>query len=400
MSNASRVSAARLSVLWFGIQLAWGAIIGVSLQARCIVLAGHAHATESYGWVSATGALAAALTQLIAGPISDAMRRRGNKRLAFYAAGAVGGAAGVLAFYAASDIRGLAIAFAIVQVAFNVVIGPYQAILPDFVETERIGTASGWMAAMQSAGNAAGAVLATLLGNTLLLGAAIALAALAGAAVTVSYARGLPLQAVAREQSLMHGRALVDLFISRGFVYLGFYTLVGYLLFYIGYALPPHFGLNATQGSGICILLFTLVGSAGAALAARPADRLDERLVVAVGGAIVALAVALLAFAHNIVAIPIAIAVAGIGWGVFLCADWAFACRVLPRGALATSMAIWNIAVVGPQMVAPLLVTALLARLGTQSSAAGPRHAFVLASAEILLGALWIWRLPRRLRGN
>jgi len=396
----NRVQPARLTLLWFGIQLAWGAIIGISLQARCIALVGASHAPENYAWVSASGALAAAITQLIAGPLSDALRRRGDKRLGFYAIGVALGAAGVLAFYLAPDIKGLLIAFVIVQIAFNVVIGPYQAILPDFVESERIGVASGWMAAMQSAGNATGAVLATLLGNTVWLGLAIAVATIGCAAVSISYARGLPLQPVAREQSLVRSRALVDLFISRAFVYLGFYTLLGYLLFYVANTLPPNIGITATQGSGICILLFTLVGAVGAAIAARPADRFDERLVVAIGGAIVAGAVVLLALSQSVLVIPIAIAIAGIGWGIFLCADWAFACRVLPSGALATSMAIWNVAVVGPQMIAPLLATVVLARLGTLQNARGPRDAFLLASAEILVGAAWIWRLPRRIRGN
>lgn len=398
-ANTNSVRASRLTLLWFGIQLAWGAILGVSLQARCIALDAH-NPLGTYALVSACGAFAAALTQVIAGPFSDALRRRGDKRLRFYTVGAALGAIGVVGFYLASSVSALLLAFVIVQIAFNVVIGPYQAVLPDFVEPERIGVASGWMAAMQSAGNAAGAVLATLLGNTLWLGVAIAGTGLACAAVSVTYARTLPLQAISRDQSLIRNRALLDLFISRAFVYLGFYTLLGYLLFYIANALPPHFGLSATQGSGICILLFTLVGAVGAAIAARPADRLDERLVVAVGGLIVSLAVAILAVSHSLTVIPIAIAIAGIGWGIFLCADWAYACRVLPSGALATSMAIWNIAVVGPQMIAPLLATALLVRLDALNSINGPRDAFLLASAEILIGALWIWRLPRRLRGN
>src|SRR5580704_9064306 len=92
-----KVSPLRLVVLWFGIQLAWGAILGVSLQARCLAL-GHADALGDFARIAASGALAAALTQLVVGPLSDAMRRRGDKRVGFYAVGSVLGAGALIAF--------------------------------------------------------------------------------------------------------------------------------------------------------------------------------------------------------------------------------------------------------------------------------------------------------------
>jgi hypothetical protein len=101
-----------------------------------------------------------------------------------------------------------------------------------------------------------------------------------------------------------------------------------------------------------------------------------------------------LAALRTLPGLPPAIALAGIGWGVFLCADWAFACRLLPASAIATTMALWNLAVVVPQMVAPVGASLLLARLGALDNAAGPRDALLLAAAEMLLGTLWIWRLP------
>jgi hypothetical protein len=42
----------------------------------------------------------------------------------------------------------------------------------------------------------------------------------------------------------------------------------------------------------------------------------------------------------------------------------------------------------------------LLTRLGTLHSSAGPRDALVLAGAEMLMGAFWIWRLPASLKGK
>ena len=398
-TSSAAANPALLSVLWFGIQLAWGAVLGISLQARSLQLGG-VSSLALYGGVSTAGALAAAIVQLAVGPLSDNRRRRGDKRIAFYVSGAVIAALALIAFYAAPSILTFTIAFIVLQAGMNLAIGPYQAILPDAVPSERIGVASGWMAAMQSAGNATGAILATLLGNTVPLAFAIAAFLLTSCAVTVAHLRRVPLQPLTSNERLRVTRALVDLFISRAFVYIGFYTLLGYFFFYVKNALPAHFALDATTASGICILLFTLVGALGAALAAKPADRIDERIVVTVGGGILALSVALLAIVHNLALIPISIAIAGIGWGVFLCADWAFACRLLPPAALASTMAIWNVAVVGPQILAPAITTTVLARVGTLATNAGPRDAFMLACAEMLIGALWIWRLPRQAIGK
>ena len=157
---------------------------------------------------------------------------------------------------------------------------------------------------------------------------------------------------------------------------------------------------DPTRNTGLCVLLFTVVGTLGAALAARPSDRSDERLVVTIGGGIVAISVAALAVAQGVPALVPAIVLAGVGWGIFLCGDWAFACHLLPPAALATTMAVWNLAVVGPQMLAPLVATALLFRLGALGNAAGARDALLLAGAEMLIGVLWIWRLPASHKGK
>lgn len=397
-SHTSSPSPARIAVLWLGIQLAWGAILGIALQARCAQLGGSG-SLWLFAMVATSGAIAAAITQLIVGPWSDRLKRRGIGRSGFYAAGSAAGACALVGFFAASSAPALIAAFVLLQTALNVAIGPYQAIVPDTLPEERIGTGSAWIAAMQSAGNALGAVLATLLGSSLLLGIVLALALVAGAAVTLLHLRAIePVRTVRAPFPL---RAIfADLFVSRALVYLGFYTMVGYLYFYVRAVLPHGFPADATRASGIAILLFTLVGSLGAVLAARPADRLDERLVVFTGGGIMAGALLAISVFHTIAILGPAIVAAGVGWGIFLCADWTLACRVLPRDAMAGTMAVWNLAVLGPQMLAPPLASAVLALTGTWQSSTGPTVAIALAGAEMLAGALWIWRLPDKDVGN
>ncbi|HTU71115.1 MAG TPA: MFS transporter [Candidatus Baltobacteraceae bacterium] len=384
---------ARITLLWFGVQLIWGAVLGISLQARTVQLAAGS-SLATFAEISASGAFAAGLTQLVVGPLSDHLRRRGRRRSGFYLLGAIFGSGAVLALYAAPTAGTLLASFVALQFSLNLIIGPYQAVIPDTLPPQRFGFASGWLAALGSAGNATGAVLAAFLGNGEILGIALALGLLSAALGTLLHLRGVPLQPLSERPPFALTRTLVDLFISRAMVYLGFYTVLGYLYFFVAAVLPRGFVLDATRASGLCILLFTALGTAGAMIAARPADRSDERLVVTAGGGLVCVSLVVLALAQALPVLPLAIAAAGVGWGIFLCADWAFACRLLPPNAMATTMAVWNLAVVGPQLLAPLVASLLLSRLGTLNSGAGPRDAMLLASAELLIGTGWIWRLP------
>jgi MFS family permease len=385
---------ALVTPLWLGVQLVWGAVLGLSLQARSSELGGTS-ALAAYGLISGLGALLAALTQLTVGPLSDQLRRNGDRRIWFYAIGSLLSGLALLGFYGAQSIRELLAAFLALELGMNIIIGPYQAILPDTMTASRIGVASGWMAAMQSAGNAAGAVLATYFGTRLILGIILATALCATCVATTLYLSRITLQPLPEERRTLLSQTFVNLFVSRALLYLGFYTMLGYLYFYVRSVLPAHFVLTTTTATGICILTFTLFGGVGAASAAKPADAHDERLVVTMGAGFVVLSLAGLAAARALIFLPAGIVAAGFGWGALLCADWAFACRLVPPRSLATSMALWNLAIVVPQAVAPLLATAVLVATHTIRVPEAPSIALGLACIEMIAGAGWIWRVPR-----
>ncbi len=390
------VSAFRLALFWLGVQAVWGALLGISLQSRTIELS-PANALIAYGRLATIGALVAAVTQVAIGFWSDARRRGGSRRVEFYVAGALGGAAALAFFYGARTFVSLTLAFIALQAALNVAIGPYQAIIPDFVERARTGAASSWMAALQGAGNAVGALGASFITNARALSATLGGLLLATCAVTVSHATRLPLgDAPAIERRAFRvTRAFVDLFISRALVYVGFYTLLGYLLFYVTEVLGVKALADARRDTGILIVAFTLLGAAGAGLAARPSDRLDKRLVATLGAAGFIAALAVFIASNGALGVAAATLLAGLGWGVFLVADWAIACRVLPPDAMAAAMGVWNLAIVLPQIVAPALTTVVLQRLGLALGPEAPRVAFGLALGETLIGIAWLWRLSR-----
>ena len=355
--------------------------LGISLQSRTIELA-PGDALIAYGRLATAGAIVAAIVQVVVGFYSDARRRRGSRRVEFYVIGAVGGAGAIGFFYGAHTLVALTIAYVAVQAALNLAIGPYQAIIPDFVERDRTGIASSWMAAFQGAGNAIGALAASFIANARWLGAALSALLLATCLVTSAHVRRLTLSRLAgRSGETTAGHAGV-----RGFVrfartvYVGFYTLLGYLLFYVNGVLGAATLADGRRETGILIVSFTLVGAVGAALAARPSDRMDKRLVATAGAAGFIVALALFIGSHGLAAVVVATLVAGLGWGVFLVADWAIACRLLPMNAMAAAMGIWNLAIVLPQIIAPALTTAVLQALRLGAGHQAPRVAFAHGS--------------------
>ncbi len=387
----SRASPARLALFWFGIQAVWGALLGISLQARSAQIAG-AHALVFYGYLATSGALVAAGVQLLVGPRSDRRRRAGSRRIEFYVVGAALGSAMLIWFYRAQSPWSLLCSYAALQAGLNVAINPYQAAIPDLVERKNAGIASAWMAGLQSAGNAAGAVLATAIADGVVLASVLGALLIATCAATARTVRSWPRRIPPPYAAMRFSRAFALLFLSRASLFAGFYTLLGYLFFYT-LAFVAHAREQARIVDGVLILAFTLVGAAGAALGGRPSDRFDRRNVATAGalGAVVALAI--VGRGRSTVAAAAAILLGGLGWGVFLVADWAIACRIIPQASAAGGMAFWNLAVIGPQIIAPLAATALVQRLGGGLQT-GVTAAFALAALEMLAGICLLRRLP------
>ena len=392
---AQTFSPARLCAFNLGLQLVWGAVLAVSLQGRATELnAGADAAIRAYAFVAPLGAGVATVVQFAFGFFSDRRRRVVGHRREFYFAGLVIVVPALFWFYLTPSWPQFVAAFITLQFGMNVAIAPYQAAIPDFVARARRGLAASWMSVYQSIGNAAGLLIAGFVHDLRLV--ALALAAPFALSWSVMYAYVRRLEDVPDENSVKISptRALLVLLFSRGFINVGFFTLLGFLLFYVRESLG--IGGDATQTqTALLFLTFTLCAAGGAAIAARPTDGRDKRLVVTLSCGVVALALAILATAH---ALPVAYAaavLAGAAWGAFITADYALAAAVLPPGAMATSMGIWNVATTIPQVVAPIAALPLVLHFDALAPGLGPRAAIVIALAEYLVGAALIWRLPR-----
>ena len=382
----------RLGAFWFGIQVVWTAVLGVVLQDRVTALA--PHAVDTFWVLAAIGACVGAAVQVAAGFLSDRRRARVGHRRLFYGLGIAIAIPAVVAVAAPPSLGWLWAAWLVLQVGMNVAGGPYQGIVGDYVEPERIGRASSVMSVHQFSGSVVGLVLTTLLRGAP-LGIALAACLLAGWWVTDSYVARLPRTRAAAEP-LRIDRNMWTVLVSRALINVGFYTLFGYLFFFVRESLGVGAG-EAKTTTGILFLAFTTAGVFGALFAGRPADRLDKRVVVSVACGAIAIAVGAFAFAPTFnVALVCAIG-SGAAWGAFFTADWAIAYAVLPRAALASAMGVWNLAAALPQIAANAITGPVVTFFDARTMGLGPRVALMLVIVEFVLGTAWLWRL--RLNG-
>jgi MFS family permease len=382
------VRAPRLAGLWFGIQAVWTAILGVVLQDRVSAVA--PHAVDTFALLAAGGASVAAVVQIAAGVLSDRWRGRPGGRRPFYAVGVALAVPAIVALPELPSVAWLWAGILLLQFGMNLAGGPYQAVVGDYIESDRVGRASSWMSAAQFSGSVAGLLLTTLL-HGLVLGIALALCLVVGWAVTDAQARALPIASRATTPLRLdrNARTVIG---ARAAINVGFYTLFGFLFFFVRESLGV---ADARTTTGILFLVFTVAGVFGAVLAGRAADQIDKRVVVTVAGAAIALAVGAFALAPTL---PVALGCglgAGAAWGAFFTADWALAYAVLPRGALAAAMGVWNLAAAVPQIVAPAITAPLVTALDARQAGLGPRGALLCVIVEFALGTAWLWRLPR-----
>ena len=387
MNGETVADARRLGAFWFGIQVVWTAILGVVLQDRSSQLA--PQAVLLYAALAAAGAAVAAIVQVVAGILSDRARVAAGDRRAFYCIGVLLAIPAIVVLPAVTTLPGLWSAMLLLQVGMNVAGGPYQAIVSDYLPPDRVGRASAWMSIYQFSGSVVGILLTTQL-RGIALGVALAACLAGGWLATELYLRTRPRAPAIAAAPLRFDANVRTVLASRSFINLGFYTLFGFLFFFVRESLGAP---DARTTTGILILAFTIAGVAGAAIAGRPADRLDKRLIVTVACVAIAISVGAFAAAPT-VGVSLACAIAsGIGWGAFFTADWSIAYAVLPRDAMAKAMGVWNLALAIPQVAAPAITGPLVAALDARRAGLGPRIALICVIVEFAIGTAWLWRL-------
>ena len=394
----------RSLLLWFmpgtlGIFILWGAIPTVLLPLQVEQL-DPANKVANLAIVTTIGALAAMIAQPVAGTISDRTRSRFGSRAPYIVGGALVGGLALVALGLSSSILMVALCWTLVQISFNVVQGPYSAMLPDRVPEAVRGTFAAMIGAMTMVGSLGGVILASLLAGSIpgaylvLAGTSVVLLTLFAVFTGPRDNRGEPRPAFRLRDFLLtfwvNPVAHPDFFwafTGRLLLYTGYFLVVAYQL----YLLQDYIGLGDEA-----VVLLPIVSAAAlptlvlaVAISGPWSDRVGRRKPFVVASSlIVGLAQVVPWVWPTFEGMVVFALLAGLGFGAFQAVDTALVSQVLPDShAHAKDLGVVNIAATLPQTVAPAIAGAVVLTFGF----AGLFPAAILLS---VLGALAV--LPIR----
>src|SRR5947209_1558131 len=309
------------------------------------------------------GVLAAVITNPIAGALSDRTTSRLGRRRPWFIAGTVFSVVTLALMANASSFVALVVWWGIFHIAANAVLAALSAVVPDQVPVRQRATVSAFVSLSLPLGAVIGALLVTRIVNSTQLSYYTFIGALLVVMVLfllVLRDKPLPKGAVPRFNP---GAFLAGFWvnpvkypdfgwawITRFLVYLGYFTSLGYLLYFLQDAV--HYQ-KAAQGVTTFQIILTgtlLIASVSSGMLS---DKFQRRKIFVIGASLViALAFLILAFFQTWPAVELAAAVLGIGFCGYLGVDIALITQVLPSAsARGKDLGVINIANALPQVV-------------------------------------------------
>ncbi|MEN6480160.1 MAG: MFS transporter [Anaerolineales bacterium] len=131
-----------LNTVWFGVSFLWNAIHPIVLPTLLVNIREDAQNT-SYGLLTFAGLVVAAVVQPISGALSDRTTHRLGKRRPWMLLGLASGLACLWLMMLARDMWALALGYVLLQCSSNILHGAAQGLIPDLTPTEQHGLASG-----------------------------------------------------------------------------------------------------------------------------------------------------------------------------------------------------------------------------------------------------------------
>ncbi len=374
-------------------------VVALALRIAQIDAKGEAGALSL---VLGVGAIFALIANPPIGKLSDRTRSRFGMRRPWLLAGVIVGVIGLLIIALAPAIPLIVIGWCVAQTGFNALLAVEIAVLPDQVPDEQRGLVSGVLGMCQNVGIVAGVFLAqAVVGSTFLMFMLPAIVCLVLVLLFIFVLRDrrldhnqqLPPYGVAEflRSFWVNPRRYPDFgwnWAGRFLIFMGLATLLSYQVFY----LLNHLHENPSQ-VGTLVFLSTLVQTilivVFSNLGGWLSDKFHRRKVFVILAAIIyAAGLAFVAFAGSFNLFLVAIAITGIGQGIYLAIDLALAAAVLPEGGkeAAKDLGVLNIANALPQSLAPAIAPIFLAIGGGNNYTA----LFAAAAVFALLGALSI----------
>lgn len=357
------------------------------------LLAGADEANKEWNlaWVMAASSVATMVVHPVAGALSDRVATPWGRRTPWIVTGALASGVAMLSLGRAETVLAVAVGWLLVQPLLNTVEAPLNAVLADRVPV----VARPAVSAKFAGGGAVGLAVGTVVAGALVTRIPLLTAGLAGVfvATMVTFVVINPDRTAVRQRRPLRWR---DAARSRGFrlvfaarflITMGSQLVLGYLL----YIVMDRTGTDAETGGetlplvvGVHIVCIVV----GALLVAR---RIGDRRVQAVllATAVIVMGLLLPVVVPGMAGLVAYAIVSGLGRGAFLTADLALVLDVLPSSDDAgRDLAVFGLATVLPQSVAPVLAGALLAATGNTYTALFVVAAILAASSMVVLAPL------------
>jgi MFS family permease len=392
------------AMAYMGMILLFLAPLLVSLSLKINSLVGIDRAPNSLALVAGTGALLAMFANPFFGRMSDRTASPIGMRRPWMVIGVVGGTLGVLVVALAPNVPVVLAGWCIAQLFFNALMAALVAVLPDQVPVTQRGLVSGVLGVCLPVASVSGTFVVQLFaGNQLAM--FLAPCAMGGGLVLLFAAtlkdRRLDESDKPSWSLREFGRAFyVDprtnpdfawAFVSRFMFVLTYALLTTYQAYYLlsklrsAEADVPRQIFLGTLAMAVAIVAASLLGGG-------LSDRTGRRKIFVCTASIVfGLAMFLIAVAVSFTGFLVGMAIAGLGFGLYMAVDLALVTDVLPDHAnVAKDLGVMNIAGALPSSIAPAIAPAILA-VGHGSYGV----LYVVAGAFAVVGAAAILPVKR-----
>lgn len=380
----------------------------LTLSLKSAIIGGDENATTVLSIVTAVGALFALVGYPVVGRLSDRTLGRLGRRRPYLLAGAVLIALGAVLQIIAGDVFLLTVSFVVLTLGTVCAIVAAGALVPDQIAPERRGAPSAIMGLGAPLGAVVGLFLAQLVQPNIT--AMIALPAAVAVLATLALAVFIADKPLARHmRPEFHLREMIGTFwvnplrhpsfawawASRLMIFFGVAAVNAYQAFYL--IIVQHQD-PATVGTAIFVatLVLTGVSLVFAPLFGKISDKVGRRKpFVIVAAVIFAVGLVLVALAPSYEMFLIAVAVMGLGQGVYFAVDFALITEVLPDPENpAKDLGIMNLANNLPSSLVPAVAPALLAIGASATVPFNFAALFGAGAVAAVIGALFI--LPIR----
>ena len=363
------------ALAYIGTILLFLAPLLVSLALKINSLVGIERAPNSLALVTGIGALLAMFANPFFGRLSDRTSSRHGMRRPWMIIGLAGGSLGVLVVAVAPSIAVVLAGWCIAQLFFNALLAALVAVLPDQVPTAQRGTVSGVLGVCLPIAAVSGTFLVQLFtGNQLTM--FLAPCAIGGLLVLLFAVTLKDRRLVIADRPTWSLREFAGTFYVNprknpdfAWAFASRFMLVlayAFLTTYQAYYLLDKIGSTETdvpQQIFLGTLVQSIVLIAASLIGGRLSDRTGRRKVFVLTASIVyGLAMFVIAIASTFNGFLVGMAIAGLGFGVYMAVDLALVADVLPnKDNIAKDLGVFNIAAALPSSIAPAIAPVILA---------------------------------------